>query len=128
MKNRLFGVSLLLCATAAFAGCAAGGGNSNPFSQRRAEAKEIKLFVTNLAFMDATVYGVTNGARQRLGTVTGKMESVFTLPMAFPSEFYLEIDLLAGPTCRTERLSVDPGEHLQLIIQTDSSYLFCGES
>lgn len=127
MKTRLLGVCLLMASTAAVAGCASGGGKSDPFSQERS-AKEIKVSITNLAFMDATVYGVTNGARHRLGRVTGKMESVFTMPMAFPSDFYLEIDLMAGPRCRTEQISVNPGEHLELIIQTDNPSLFCGES
>ena len=114
-------------ATAGLAlGCATmGGPASDPFAEGSGE-KEIKVFITNLAFMDATVYGVTNGAaRKRLGRVTGKRESVFTLPFPFSADFQLEIDIMAGPKCKTERMPVDPGDHLELVIRTDNPYLFC---
>ncbi|MCJ7627437.1 MAG: hypothetical protein MUO50_03515 [Longimicrobiales bacterium] len=61
-----------------------------------------------------------NGGRRRLGQITGKQENVFTLPLRIPSELYLEIDFLAGPTCLTERMVVDPGDHLELIIQNEN--------
>lgn len=114
--------------TCLLAGCASGGNGSNPFSGGTRGESEIKVFVTNLAFMDATVHGVTNGSRRRLGRVTGKRELVFTMPFRHPAEFYLEIDILAGPKCRTEKMMVDPGDHLELLIQTDNPYLFCGGS
>lgn len=124
-RTQVFSIAL---ATAALAfGCAsAAGPASDPFAD--GGEKEVKVFITNLAFMDATVYGITNGSRRRLGRVTGKRESVFTIPLAHSSEFYLEIDILAGPRCKTERMNVDPGDHVELIIQTDNPYLFCAES
>ena len=126
MKLRLPRLIVAVAATALLASCAPGRGGSNPFSQERRAAEEIKVYITNVAFMDATVYGVINGARRRLGRVTGTRESVFTLPLKFPSEMYLEIDILAGPRCRTERIMVDPGDDLELVIRTDNPYLFCG--
>lgn len=107
--------------------CASARGGSNPFAETNQE-REIHVFITNLAFMDATVYGVTNGSRQRLGRVTGKRESEFTVPFPVTADFWLEVDILAGPKCRTERMTVSPGEHLELIIQTNNPYLFCAAS
>jgi hypothetical protein len=106
------------------ASCALGGSRDNPFSETNSQ-KEIKVFITNLAFMDATVYAVTNGSRRRLGRVTGKRESRFTIPFPVAADFWLEVDILAGPKCRTERMTVSPGEHLELVIQTNNPYLFC---
>ena len=118
---------LMAAVTAAtlLAACAPGRGGSDPFSQSRT-VEGIKIYIDNVAFMDATVYGVINGARQRLGRVTGKTESVFTMPLKFPSEMYLEIDIMAGPKCRTERIIADPGDSLELVIRTDNPYMFCG--
>lgn len=115
-------------ATAALAlGCATVTGSaSDPFADDG--ESEIKVFITNLDFNDATVWGVTNGSRRRLGRAAGKRETVFSLPLTHPSDFYLEIDILAGPRCTTERMTVDPGDHVELIIQTDSPYLYCSES
>mgnify|MGYP001825468082 CR=1 FL=1 len=109
------------------AGCAGKRSEVEAFPDPYSE-KEVKIFVTNLAFMDATLYGITNGARRRLGRVTGKKDHVFTLPMQLSSEFYLEIDILAGPKCFTERMMVDPGDHLDLVIQNESMHWRCGGS
>ncbi len=124
MKLRQAGSILALAATAFLAGCAAGGAGSEAFSERQTE-NEIKVFVTNLAFTDATIYGVTFGGRRRLGRITGKQEAVFTMPLRAPTEMYLEIDIFAGPTCTTERLTVDPGDHLELIIRNDNMNWMC---
>lgn len=127
MTRRIQVFTIALAAAALAFGCAsAAGPPPDPFAD--GGGKEIKIFITNLAFMDATVYGITNGARRRLGRVTGKRESVFSIPLAHSSDFHLEIDILAGPRCKTEKMNVDPGDHVELIIQTDNPYLFCAES
>jgi hypothetical protein len=126
MKIQHLGTLASLATAALLAGCATGGGESRPesFPQPYAE-KEIKIFVTNLAFSDATLYGITNGGRVRLGQITGKKDQVFTLPLEFSSELQLEIDLLAGPRCFTERMMVDPGDHLDLLIENEYRLLNC---
>lgn len=124
MNIRASRLVLCLIFVTSFAGCATGGGTSDPFSENRDET-EVRLSITNLAFMDATVWGISNGGRTRLGRVTGKDEAVFSMPLAFPSEFYLEIDFLAGPTCLTERMVVDPGDHLELIIENEPAGWIC---
>ena len=125
MNSRLPRLMVAVSAVVLLASCAPGRGGSDPFSNERA-AGEIKVIITNLAFMDATVYGVLNGARQRLGRITGRRESVFTMPLRSPAEMYLEIEIRGGPRCRTERTTVHPGENLELVIQTDNPYMFCG--
>lgn len=105
------------------ASCASVSGESDPFSG--GVPKEVKVYVTNLAFMDATLWGVTTGTRQKLGIATGKREHVFTMPMPFPTQMHIEIDILAGPLCYTERLTVDPGDELELIIQNENANWNC---
>jgi len=127
MKLRQTGLIVAVAAATFLAGCAAGGAKPDPLSEDRTK-QEIKVYITNLAFMDATVYGVINGARRRLGRAAGKREVVLTMPLHFSSEMYMEIDILAGPKCRTERMVVDPGDHLELIIRTDNPNWSCGGS
>jgi len=117
------GSAATLAAGILLSGCATAGSRSSPLAGE--EDQEVKVFVTNLAFMDATVYSITNGGRRRLGQVTGKREAVFTFPLSFSSEMYMEIDLLAGPRCVTERFFVDPGDDLELVIQTENGGLSC---
>jgi hypothetical protein len=124
MNTRLSPPALALAALFLLAGCAAGGSRDNPFSES-ADRREIKLSITNLDFNEATVYAITSGSRQRVGRVMGKKEEEFILPLYSTSDFYLEIDILAGPRCRTERVTVQPGDHLELTIQTNNPYLIC---
>jgi hypothetical protein len=120
-------ILMAAAAVALLVGCAGGGSASNPFQQPSQREQEVKIFVLNLAFMDATVWSVTNGGRRRLGQVTGKRETVFTVPLTHTVEMYLEVDILAGPRCFTERLFVDPGDHLELELNTNNPYLICRE-
>jgi hypothetical protein len=124
MNTRLSSPAAALAVLFLLAGCAGGGSQDNPFSGS-AERKEIKLSITNLDFNQATVYAITSGSRQRVGRVMGKKEEEFIIPMYSTSDFYLEIDILAGPRCRTERVTVQPGDHLELTIQTSNPYLMC---
>ena len=102
---------------------ACGGGSrpaGNPYSDSREERREIGIEIQNHNFADATVWVlVRDGARKRLGIVTGKSDATFTLDWSFSEPLRLEFDLLAGPRCTTEALSVDPGDTLQLQISTD---------
>lgn len=124
MKLMYAGLILFAASATLFTGCAAGGGESNPFSADQTQ-REIKIIIKNQAFMDATVYAVSTGGMRRLGQVTGKRETVFTMSWPGPSDLYLEIDILAGPRCRTERMLVDPGDEVELIIETDNPRWVC---
>ena len=113
-----------VAAIALLVGCAGTGRGSDPFSDRSRET-EVKIFITNLAFSDVTLYGIINGGRHRLGRVTGKRDFVFTVPMRMSSEFQIELDFLAGPKCYTERMREDPGDHLDLTIQNEGAHYRC---
>ena len=87
----------------------------------------VRIHVTNLNFMDATLWAVTTGSRTKLGILTGKRQEVYTIPWDFSTDLRIEIDLLASGKCTTEALPVSPGEDIELIINlemTNSS--LCG--
>lgn len=106
----------------ASAACASGSRRqSDPFGGDAA-SDQIVIHVRNFNFNDATVWTVVrDGARQRLGIVTGKSDASFTLKWDFSVPLRLEFDLLASVRCVTEELSVDPGDILELQISVDPS-------
>ena len=119
MKTVFQAASFALLLPAALVGCSHGGRTADTsFTEGRGEAS-VRVFVTNRNFMDATLWAVTTGSRQKLGVVSGKGEEVFTIPWAFPTDLWLEIDMLAGDRCTTESLPVDPGDDLEVIIDVD---------
>lgn len=100
------------------AGCASSGTADGPFEDRTAP-DQVRIEVENLNFADVTVWALAQGGqRTRLGTVRGKSDSVFTIPWEFSMPMALELDLVAGPRCTTEEITVDPGDSLQLQIQS----------
>lgn len=110
-------VSLFLTACAS-----AGSTAANPFSDSAAERREVEIKVINLNFSDATVWAlVRDGARQRLGIVTGKREETFVLEWTHSAPLRIEFDLMAGPRCYTESLIVDPGDLLELQIASNAA-------
>jgi hypothetical protein len=103
---------------AGLGGCASASGG-DPFTEGAAE-QQIQIKVINLNFQDATVWAlIAGGRRQRLGIVSGKREAEFTVPWRFSQPLRMEFDLIAGPRCVTEELTVDPGDLLELQIATD---------
>lgn len=107
--------ALLLATLLASSGCATAGG-SGPFDGGREDS--ITLHVRNLNFADARLYTIRrSAARQLLGSVGGKQERDFTVDWQISEPLRIEIDLLAGPTCTTEELYVDPGDMLELQIE-----------
>jgi hypothetical protein len=98
------------------AACSQRGGAMGRAFPGAGEENIIRIHVTNLNFMDATLYALSTGTRERLGILTGKQEAVYTLPWRFSTQLRIEIDLLAGARCTTEALTVDPGDDIELII------------
>ena len=90
-------------------------------------AGDITIFVENNVFSEATVTAVTGVGRRRLGRVGGNRRENFTMALTMATDLQLELDFLAGPTCITDRMSVAPGDALQLTIRSDYSNLYCGE-
>jgi hypothetical protein len=100
-------------------GCAAGSASrETPFGDGAAESS-IRIFVTNLNFNDATLWATTPSGRRKLGILTGKAEAVYTIPWNHSMNLQIEIDLLAGSRCTTRAMPVDPGDHIELIIDQD---------
>lgn len=116
-----FANPIVLAAVLAAAACATGTPTAgNPYSQDAADRQEVRIEVQNRNFADATVWAlVRDGRRQRLGVVTGKSDSVFTIPWSFSEPLRLQFDLVAGPRCTTENLPVDPGDSIELQIANE---------
>jgi hypothetical protein len=118
----------VLCALALISG-ACGTRTSypgqDPFSGG-GTAQDVRVSVRNSNFYDATLTAISDTGRRRLGTVGGNQSAVFTMPWGFTSGLRFEIDLLAGPTCTTDLITVSPGEEVVLEIMSDfSSMPFC---
>ena len=86
----------------------------SPFVGR--EDATIRVQIDNRSFEDATVHAVWPGRRLRLGTVIGSMSATYTLQLDRSVLLHFEIDLLAGPECRTQQIWADPGDIILLEI------------
>jgi len=104
----------------ALSACGTGGGSTaNPFGGPEARRNEVRILVQNGNYYDARVYVLIDGVRRHLGSVGGKTDGVFTMPLSFSQDVRLQIDMLAGSDCTTEVIQVDPGDTLQLQILPD---------
>ena len=110
--------------------CAGGAGpnlTADPFQASTEGPQTISIHVTNLNFQEARLWAVSSSGRQRIGVVGGKADAVYRIPWDFSQPLQVEIDLLAGPSCTTDALQVDPGDELQLQIEVDLSRMSrCG--
>ena len=101
--------------------------NADPFEAASEGPQTISIHVTNLNFQEARLWAVSSAGRQRIGVVGGKADAVYRIPWDFSKPLQVEIDLLAGPSCTTEALIVDPGDELQLQIEMDLARMsYCG--
>lgn len=101
------------------AACATAGSGDSPFGRGGDRPDSILLRVRNVNFADARLYTIRSGtSRKLLGSVNGKQDAEFTVSWPFSEPLRIEIDLLAGPSCTTEALYVDPGDVLELQIES----------
>jgi len=112
-QDRMITAVTLALALAACAGSPQQG-DTELFSEPRPTT--VRLLVQNRNFSDARLYTYRRGERRALGIVTGKQEAEFTIEWGFPDPLLIEIDLVAGPRCRTAEMQVDPGDILELQI------------
>ena len=110
-------VMLVAAATTFGAACAARAGEGNPAITPGLE-DQIEIRIINNNFSDARMYAVRPGAREYIGMLTGKTEANYFLDWDISQTLSIEISLLAGGTCTTEELIVDPGEALFLSIDS----------
>ena len=94
-----------LIAGAILAGC----GKQSPANPD----ERVTVVVDNQNFYDATVYLRWYSDRRRLGNVTGYTKREFDARWQGP-ELQVEVDLLAGGTYRGDRISVSPGETVEV--------------
>ena len=110
--------ALALVLALGLSACATGQSADSPSFSGAPPEDQIRVEVQNFNFQDATIWAIVqSGRRIRLGMVTGKTDSVFTLDWDFSLPLRMEIDLVAGGRCMTERLDVDPGDILLLQIE-----------
>ena len=119
IRRRAAGSAVLALALVA-TGCASGGreigdGGDAGYGER-AEPQEAQLTAENQNFSDATIYAVWDaGNRQRLGMVTGLTSQTFELDLK-GSELRLQVDFIAGGEFTSERIFVNPGDHVHITI------------
>lgn len=122
LTSSIWPLALLLClSTCAPMGrpIGGGGGGSDPFAGgSRPTPQDIELRVRNLNFNDARLYAVSGGSRRRLGQVSALSDETLKIPWAFTDRLRIEIDLVTGPRCLTREFMVDPGEILELQIES----------
>jgi hypothetical protein len=122
MRSRLSVRTCLVLAALAMAGCGSTGrplAGVDPFAAGGATPAEIRIRIRNSNFYDATVTVVGDMGTRRLGTVGGNQSATFTTPWSFTGGLRLQIDLLAGPTCNTDMITVSPGDDLNIEIPPD---------
>jgi hypothetical protein len=120
MTSRLPTVPILGVLSAVLALSACGGGRvADSAYTAPGDRNEFRIHVENDNFYDARIYTIASGGTRRLlGHVTGKTQQVFTVPWTFSNDLSVEISLLAGDTCRTGTIAVDPGDELRLQIMS----------
>jgi hypothetical protein len=93
--------------------------SANPFDGSGVGVPQVRLRVRNANFYDATITALGDATQRRLGVVGGNQTSVFTMPWEFTGGLRVRIDLLAGPSCTTETIQVNPGDDIDFQIPPD---------
>ena len=118
-RKRIVCGGLALASVFGLSACAGRGPTSDPFSGGFGEPRPVRIEVVNNNFNDATIWAVYPADRIRLGTVTGKSQSTFSLRTRLAQPVYMEIDLVGGERCVTDQLPVDEGDVLYLEIRVE---------
>lgn len=103
---------LALSATLFAGACATG--RRDPFEATG--SGKVTIEVLNLYWNQATLHAFRGGERRRLGVVQGKNTARYTLDWPMSQPFRLEVDLLAGRSCVTQAILLEPGDQLRLQI------------
>lgn len=99
--------------------CGAGTGGGDEGLLAGEGGQEIALEVKNLNFYDAELYALMGTGRVRLGFVNGNSSKDFSFRWAPQADLRIEIHLLAVGTYFSDRLPVEEGDELELIIEPD---------
>ena len=112
-------IPIALLVVLAATGCASTSQQQSPFASRAEGSNEITILVRNLNYNEARIWAIRGGRRIRLGTVGGNQDARFTLEWAFSEDLTMEIDLVPGDSCRTRALRVDPGDIIDLQVESN---------
>lgn len=88
--------------------------DADPF-QGRDRSGPMTLEVLNDHFNDARIYTLWNGNRRRIGTVIGKTQESFEIPVGH-GDLRVQVDFIAAGGFTTDPITVWPGEVVQLVI------------
>jgi hypothetical protein len=118
------GSTLFFVAAAVFVmgGCGAGAQSAEDELALGAQTEfrpELSLEVQNLNFYDAELYAYEAGHRERIGFVAGNATEMFAFRWPPGRDLRIEIHLVSVGTYVTDRLPVQAGDELQLIIEPD---------
>ena len=106
--------------------CSTLGRSTDPFAEGPAAGiGQISVEVRNLNFNDANLFALRQGARIRMGSVTGKSDADFRLTWNFSLPLQFEAQLVGGRTCRVRSIIADPGDRLWIQIPSELSISPC---
>ena len=97
------------------AGCASTA-EQDPFGGRPVGETTIQVTIENQTFYDVTVWALSEGgSRERVGAVSALMTRTFTLNLRWDVVRF-EGDFLTGPDFVGDRISVFPGDHIDITL------------
>jgi hypothetical protein len=76
----------------------------------------VTLRVLNYNYLQARIFAISSGYRERLGAVTSGAERTFTFPWPY-ADLQVEVSLISVPSTFTDAMPVLPGDTLQLEVQ-----------
>jgi len=104
----------LLLLTLLLQGCLAGSRGPDPFAATRDDGPVV-LQVQNQNFLDARIYVLWNGQRERAGFVVGLTTETFRFERR-QGTLRVQVDFIAGGGFTTDAIGVWPGEVVELVI------------
>jgi hypothetical protein len=98
----------------AFAGCSHNG-DRPMFTRTPGQGDKVTIHADNQNFLDADVYALWNGQRDRLGMVTGKSTQTFDVPFR-DNDLQLQIDFVGSGVMTTDHITVWQGDQVDVVI------------
>lgn len=112
--------AIAFLSTALLMGCG-GGTVRDPMRPGSGFGAPVQLTVQNNDFNDAVVYANwSGGVRDRVGLFTGKTKQTMSFPWRGDMVVF-EVDFIAGDILTIEPIDVQAGDHLDLVLQAESS-------
>jgi hypothetical protein len=113
-RRRAAFMALPMALMAFAAGCTQNG-NRPEFSRTPGQGTQVTIHADNQNFLDADVYALWNGQRDRLGMVTGKTTQTFDVPFR-DNDLQLQIDFVGSGVMTTDHITVWQGDQVDVVI------------